>query len=234
MACRPCRPPRHERLGALGAVAQSRPSGTLAHQPDAVPSAESQRGAARAFADGPSSARRPRPQADPIRSFARQCRQGRGSGLGGCRAQYRKHEDHHVCGGGPHCALHSFSRSAKARESDSNRVWARARLRSDTSPISRAKDRLEDTRGVSYRRLKTLVFHPSQDIGDITTRHAKRLGAKSLPAILLAVSARLRAQFESDLFSFVLFDGDFAEELISLGRHDARQRADEVISFFNA
>jgi hypothetical protein len=33
---------------------------------------------------------------------------------------------------------------------------------------------------------------------------------------------------------FVLFDGDFAEELISLGRHDARHRADEVISFFNA
>jgi NTE family protein len=50
----------------------------------------------------------------------------------------------------------------------------------------------------------------------------------------MAASARLRAQFESDLLSFVLFDGDFAEELISLGRHDARHRADEVISFFNA
>jgi hypothetical protein len=36
------------------------------------------------------------------------------------------------------------------------------------------------------------------------------------------------------LLSFILFDGDFAEELISLGRHDAQQRADEVISFFSA
>ena len=50
----------------------------------------------------------------------------------------------------------------------------------------------------------------------------------------VSVSARLRAQFESDLLSFILFDGDFAEELISLGRHDARQRAGEVISFFSA
>ena len=39
------------------------------------------------------------------------------------------------------------------------------------------------------------------------------------------MSARLRAQFESDLLSFILFDGDFAEELISLGRHDAHERA---------
>ena len=42
------------------------------------------------------------------------------------------------------------------------------------------------------------------------------------------------SQFESDLLSFILFDGDFAQELISLGRHDAHQRADEVMSFFNA
>jgi NTE family protein len=81
--------------------------------------------------------------------------------------------------------------------------------------------------------LETLVFHPSEDIGDITTRHAKRLGTKSLPSMLMALSARLRSQFESDLLSFILFDGDFADELISLGRHDAHQRADDVISFFN-
>lgn len=102
----------------------------------------------------------------------------------------------------------------------------------DVDEMSRVRHVLEDTRGVPYRRLEALVFHPSQDIGDITTRHAKRLGAKSVSALLLAVSARLRAQFEADLLSFVLFDGDFAQELISLGRYDAQQRADEVASFF--
>jgi NTE family protein len=115
-----------------------------------------------------------------------------------------------------------------------NRVWGVLEDTLSADEMRRVRDVLEDTRGVAYRRLETLVFHPSQDIGDITTRHAKRLGAKSLPGVLMAASARLRAQFESDLLSFVLFDGDFAEELISLGRHDARHRADEVISFFNA
>jgi NTE family protein len=115
-----------------------------------------------------------------------------------------------------------------------NQLWGVLEDTLTLDEMRRVRSVLEDTRGVAYSRLEALVFHPSQDIGDITTRHAKRLGAKSLPGILLAASARLRAQFESDLLSFVLFDGDFAKELISLGRHDARQRADEVLSFFNA
>lgn len=115
-----------------------------------------------------------------------------------------------------------------------NQLWGVLEDTLTLDEMHRVRNVLEDTRGVAYSRLEALVFHPSQDIGDITTRHAKRLGAKSLPGILLAASARLRAQFESDLLSFVLFDGDFAKELISLGRHDARHRADEVLSFFNA
>ncbi len=115
-----------------------------------------------------------------------------------------------------------------------NQLWGVLEETLTVDEMRRVRGVVEGTRGVSYRRLETLVFHPSQDIGDITTRHAKRLGAKSLPGVLMAVSARLRAQFESDLLSFILFDGDFAEELISLGRHDAQQRADEVISFFSA
>lgn len=115
-----------------------------------------------------------------------------------------------------------------------NQLWSVLEETLTVDEMRRVRGVVEDTRGVSYRRLETLVFHPSQDIGDITTRHAKRLGAKSLPGVLMAVSARLRAQFESDLLSFILFDGDFAEELISLGRHDAHERADEVISFFGA
>lgn len=115
-----------------------------------------------------------------------------------------------------------------------NRLWEVLEETLTHDEMRHVRRVLEDTRGISYRRLEALVFHPSQDIGDITTRHARRLGAKSLSSLLLAVSTRLRAQFESDLLSFILFDGDFAQELISLGRHDVRQRADEVISFFKA
>jgi NTE family protein len=115
-----------------------------------------------------------------------------------------------------------------------NRLWGVLEETLMVDEMLRVRQVLEDTRGISYRRLDALVFHPSQDIGDITTRYARRLGAKSLPSMLMAASARLRARFESDLLSFVLFDGGFAQELIALGRHDAQQRADEVIALFDA
>ncbi len=115
-----------------------------------------------------------------------------------------------------------------------NKLWGVLEETLTADEMRRVSDVLEDTRGVAYRCLETLVFHPSEDIGDITTRHAKRLGTKSLPSMLVAVSARLRPQFESDLLSFILFDGDFAQELISLGLRDAQHRADEVIAFFSA
>jgi NTE family protein len=114
-----------------------------------------------------------------------------------------------------------------------NRLWGVLEDTLTIDEMRRVSRVLDETRGVAYRRIETLVFHPSQDIGDITTRHAQRLGTKSVPGMLLAASARLRAQFESDLLSFILFDGDFASELISLGRHDARQRGDEVRAFFS-
>lgn len=115
-----------------------------------------------------------------------------------------------------------------------NQLWSVLEETLTSSEMNRVKHVLEESRGLSYRHLETLVFHPSQDIGDITTQHAKRLSAKSLPAALVALASRLSDQFESDLLSFVLFDGRFAEELISLGRLDAHGRADEVLTFFGA
>lgn len=71
--------------------------------------------------------------------------------------------------------------------------------------------------------------------GTLTPIVARRLRleeAASVPSALLALSARFRARFESDLLSFVFFDGDFAGELIELGRRDAHARSDEVSAFF--
>ena len=39
---------------------------------------------------------------------------------------------------------------------------------------------------------------------------------------------------EADLLSYLLFDGAFANELIALGRRDARRRHDEIVAFFRA
>jgi NTE family protein len=37
---------------------------------------------------------------------------------------------------------------------------------------------------------------------------------------------------EADLASYLLFDGDFAHQLIELGRADARARRQELLEFF--
>jgi NTE family protein len=39
---------------------------------------------------------------------------------------------------------------------------------------------------------------------------------------------------ESDLLSYLLFDGRFARELIDLGWRDAERRHDELVDFFAA
>jgi hypothetical protein len=44
----------------------------------------------------------------------------------------------------------------------------------------------------------------------------------------------LGSVWDTDLLSFVLFDGDFARSLIQLGRHDVERRAEEVLTFFDA
>ena len=42
------------------------------------------------------------------------------------------------------------------------------------------------------------------------------------------------ARDESDLLSYLLFDGEFARSLIELGRADARARHTELCAFFEA
>ena len=74
-----------------------------------------------------------------------------------------------------------------------NRLWGVLEATLTDEEMHRVTAVLEETRGASYRRLEALVFHPSQDIGDITTRHAKRLGARSLPGAFVALSALARA-----------------------------------------
>ena len=41
------------------------------------------------------------------------------------------------------------------------------------------------------------------------------------------------ARHESDLLSYLLFDGNFASQLIELGRHDAAEKADELAELFD-
>jgi NTE family protein len=91
---------------------------------------------------------------------------------------------------------------------------------------------LHEARGLPYRRVDTLIFRPSRDVGRMARERARQIQASRFSSWLLARAATLGALWESDLVSFILFDPDFAQSLISLGRSDALARAHDIEAFF--
>jgi NTE family protein len=92
-------------------------------------------------------------------------------------------------------------------------------------------------RGTAYRRIRTLTFTPSQDLGRLAAEYIRKsLALKDLKPIaryLLERASREGPDAEADWASYMLFDGGFAHELIEVGRADTRARADEILSFFS-
>jgi NTE family protein len=96
---------------------------------------------------------------------------------------------------------------------------------------------LERERGTSYRRVETLVFRPSEDIGVLAGKflreeHLEWRGTARAATFILRRARALGTSSETDLASFLLFDGEFAKALIALGRRDALGRANEIRDFF--
>ncbi|MCA9569656.1 MAG: patatin-like phospholipase family protein [Myxococcales bacterium] len=96
--------------------------------------------------------------------------------------------------------------------------------------------RCVELRGAPYRRIDTLVFSPSRDLGamglDFLRYHRRKLFREGLGGVLLAAAAPALVRSETDLASYLLFDGRYTTELIELGRRDVQARADEVRAFF--
>ncbi|MBE2249803.1 MAG: patatin-like phospholipase family protein [Myxococcus sp.] len=108
------------------------------------------------------------------------------------------------------------------------------------SPAERARvDRvMEQERGMAYRRIPTLVFEPSKNVGVLAGEHLRRHSGRwnkgRLYELLLARAAHVESTWEADLASYLMFDGSWAETLIELGRADALAKRDEVRAFFAA
>jgi NTE family protein len=92
------------------------------------------------------------------------------------------------------------------------------------------------TRGdLPYRRVKSMVVRPSEDIGKMAAMHLRggALRGATVTRRLLSLIDIGEAS-ESDLASYLLFDGSFARKLIELGRADAEARRHEISEFFGS
>jgi NTE family protein len=95
--------------------------------------------------------------------------------------------------------------------------------------------------GGPLRQVKDLVIRPSVDIGRLAREHAERrvgrLRRGTLASRLLrraASDAEAASDGAADLASYLLFDREFADDLIELGREDARRKHRELLEFFGA
>ena len=107
----------------------------------------------------------------------------------------------------------------------------------DPADLARVQEVLAGARGLPYRKLDTLVFSPSADLGQLAVGALREnLDAWEVDWLTRWLLRRLTggrgATSEADWTSFVLFEGDIARQLITEGRRDALDRADEIRAFF--
>ncbi len=91
-------------------------------------------------------------------------------------------------------------------------------------------------RGAPLRRIQAVHIRPSQDIGAMAAQFVQSGQMRVDGSIARRIIRRLaegEAAHESDLLSYLLFDGGFAAQLVELGRRDAAKKEDELASLFD-
>ena len=92
-------------------------------------------------------------------------------------------------------------------------------------------------RGAPYRKVETLMIRPRTDMAATANKHA-RLGsvaARAGPIIgpLIRRLGDTADNSESDLLSYLLFDGEYATDLVAMGMRDADAHRQDLIDFFH-
>jgi NTE family protein len=98
-------------------------------------------------------------------------------------------------------------------------------------------DALAEDGAAAVTPVSLLHIHASEDIGRLAADFVRsaRFRARS-HSLLGRAFARLadgEAADEADLLSYVLFDGEFTQELMALGRRDAERQRGEILDFFD-
>jgi NTE family protein len=87
--------------------------------------------------------------------------------------------------------------------------------------------------GHGVRAISAILIRASQNIAQLAVDFVRRPAfAGRVSGVVGALFRRLGEASESDLLSYLLFDGEFAELLIDVGRADARARHDELCALF--
>lgn len=90
-------------------------------------------------------------------------------------------------------------------------------------------------RGAPIRPIETVHIRPSEDIGTMASdfvRSGKLIVSSRITRRLIEKLAAGESRRENDLLSYLLFDGNWAKELIALGHRDAAAQEDELVKFF--
>ena len=104
--------------------------------------------------------------------------------------------------------------------------------------LERVNVQVKKERGLGFRIVEDCLIRPSRDIGVIAARHVARArvepGRSRLGQLAFAALTRGSPENEADLMSYLLFDGEYAAELIELGYSDAAAMEEELVRFFAA
>jgi NTE family protein len=117
-----------------------------------------------------------------------------------------------------------------------NRVLAAGERQFGPSFLSKINGDLGAEGAAPVNPISLLHIQSSEDLGKLSAAYVRsrrfRGRRRSVVEHVLARLAERETANEADLLSYLLFDGPFARELIDLGRLDARQRHDEIATFF--
>ncbi len=92
------------------------------------------------------------------------------------------------------------------------------------------------SRGQSYRKVEALMVRPNEDIAAVAAKHL-RLGSvvtRAGPVVgpILRRLAGTGGEREGDLLSYLLFDGEYAADLVAMGMRDSDAMRQKLIDFF--
>ncbi len=94
-------------------------------------------------------------------------------------------------------------------------------------------ERLNREMHTHLRPLQAVLIRSSQNISQLASEFVRRPAfASRASGVVGALFRRFGEANESDVLSYLLFDGDFARKLIEIGRADARARHDELCQLF--